>query len=418
MEYIKTSINQVDVNIVRTNKFKTIKMHVSFISNLDENTIATRALLPFVMKSASKKYPTKKSISMKLEDMYSADFNADVMKLSNAHIVSFDIGSIDSSYSLLNENLLEECFSFMSEIIYQPLFDSRLFGEEKRLHIEYIKGLYSNKMKYAIKEHRDIMFEGETYRLDPLGTEETITNVTLEDIKQAYQTMIQEDRLVVTIVGNVTEEDITPLIHTYLRPTKDAKLPVLKSTSHKQIQTVKTAEKVMDVKQAKLVIGYRLDVLFGEEDYYKALLFNLVFGGSSESMLFDEIRENSGLVYFINSTYSAYKGALFVYSGINQNDYQTVLDKVEDIIQKMQSGDIPVEILEMAKKTYINGLIQSTDSIYSLSSKMFHSYLFDYDLNIQKSIEEVSSITITDISKIASRLQKDTVFLLRGEQDE
>jgi len=418
MRFIKTKVNGININIVQTTKFKSLKVNIAFNSLLETEKVTERALMPYIMKSASNKYKTRQEMSIKLEEMYSASLNIQVMKLTEAHIIAFDISTIDNHYTLNNENIFEETLDFLNEIIYNPLFEEKTFIEEKRLHQEYLKGLLSNKMKYAIKEHRDIMFEHELYKVDPLGTAEKILTITNEDIISEYNKMIKNDKISITIIGNISEEEVLKGIKERFKGNNSNIKPNLLSTEFNDVQTVKEVIKVMDVNQAKLCVGYRLNILYNSENYYKALLFNLVLGGTSESMLFDEIREQSGLVYFINSSYSSYKGALFIYAGINQDDYDKVMEKIDTVLQNIKQGIIPEDMLEMAKNTYVNGLRQGMDSIHSLSSKAFHAYLFNYDFDVEKIVDEVQKVTIQDITDMAALLTKDTVYLLRGEPNE
>ena len=99
MEFIKKTKNNIDVNIIKTTKFKTTRIQVVFVSKLDEKTLTARALMPYIIKSVSKKYPSRDVLSSYLEEMYSASFNVGVNKITDAHIITFDMNFIDNYYS-------------------------------------------------------------------------------------------------------------------------------------------------------------------------------------------------------------------------------------------------------------------------------------------------------------------------------
>ena len=148
---LRTDITKLegDVNIIKTTKFKTTRIQVVFVSKLDEKTLTARALMPYIIKSVSKKYPSRDVLSSYLEEMYSASFNVGVNKITDAHIITFDMNFIDNYYTFGNEDLFNKAIEFIKELLFSPLFDKDIFIEEKRLMEEYFEGIYSNKTKYA-----------------------------------------------------------------------------------------------------------------------------------------------------------------------------------------------------------------------------------------------------------------------------
>jgi len=104
-----------------------------------------------------------------------------------------------------------------------------------------------------------------------------------------------------------------------------------------------------DVNQSKLIIGYRTNTYYKDADYYPALIFNAIFGGTSESLLFNKIREEMGKVYFISTSYDPDKGVLFIYSGISSKDYEEVATAIDKILTDIINQDYSDKLLETIK---------------------------------------------------------------------
>jgi len=418
MEFIKKTKNNIDVNIIKTTKFKTTRIQVVFVSKLDEKTLTARALMPYIIKSVSKKYPSRDVLSSYLEEMYSASFNVGVNKITDAHIITFDMNFIDNYYTFGNEDLFNKAIEFIKELLFSPLFDKDIFIEEKRLMEEYFEGIYSNKTKYAFNELKEVMFKDDTFRLSPLGSSDMINDVTLEDVKDEYRKMINTDKVFFSVVGNIDEEVVMSKLDKAFNIGPHPDYPKLIDDSSYVVSKPRYIEHYIDINQAKLVCGYRLDVLYNTKYYYAALVFNLLFGGTSESLLFREIREKSSLVYFINSNYNPYKGVLFVFAGINEKDYDTVMEKTSAIIEDIKKEQISEDTLEITKKLLLNSIIQGMDSNHSLIGKINQSYIFDFDYSLDKTIEHINSITLSDLAIVANKLKLDTTYLLRGDEHE
>ncbi len=406
------------LNMVKTTKFKTNKVQISFKNLLSEETVAKRAVLPYLLKAVSKKYHSREKMAAYLENMYAASFNVSVSKIAKTHGINFDFTFINDQYTLNDEKLFDEALLFIKEVLFNPLFDEAIFLEELRLLDEYFSGLYANKLKYAINRLNNIMFKDDVYRLSPFGERMLLTDLTLNDCITEYESMLKNDMITITVVGDIDFNDVEAAIKTHFKfNNRTLNLPLIDPFTKPSLKVNKVIE-TLDVKQAKLVIGYQLNVLYDTDDYLKVIIFNTLFGGSGESLLFKEIRDKQGLVYFINSSYDPYKGVLFVVSGIAKKDYQNVLATIDEIIIKIINQDYSDELLEISKTLQINGLIESLDSISSLAARINRNSLFNKPFNPQKLGEDIAKITKDDLTFIAKKMVQDTVFLLKDDNDE
>jgi len=230
--------------------------------------------------------------------------------------------------------------------------------------------------------------------------------------------MIKNDKITVSIVGDVNVENTVAIINKHLPFENRSKKIDLFEQNNKEITTVKEEIIVQDVQQAKLAMGYRFDVRYLDDDYYPAIVFNSLLGSSSDSLLHMRIREELGLVYFINSSYDFYKGVLFIFSGIDASKYEIVQEEIVKIITNIELGKIDLKFLEIAKLSLINSIIESHDSIGTQAVRLERQDFFNNEITKEKSIEFIQAVTLEDIKKVASKVSLDTKVLLRGENNE
>ena len=406
------------LNLITTKKFKTTRIQVSFANVLNPDTVTKRSLLPYLMHAVSKKHDSREKMSKYLEDMYAANFNVGVSRIGKTHFISFELSIINDNFTFNNELLFNKSLNFLNDVIFNPYFDKQIFKEESRLLKEYYDSIYSNKMKYAIVEMRHIMFENEIYKIDPLGNKEDLNRINFNDLEGIYNNMITSDLVTISVIGDIDFDEVENVIKNTFNFNDRLFIPVLLDNETKSFNEVTKIEKVIDVNQAKLVIGYRNETHYLSEDYYKTLVFNVLFGASSESMLFKEIREDKGLVYFINSSYDPYKGVMFISAGINAKDLDDVLNTTKGIIKNIITMNYSDELITTAKTIINNRLIESLDSSGGLLSRMFRNSLFNLEFDIEEIIKEILNVTKKDISDMAKNLKLDTIYLLRGDKDE
>ena len=406
------------LNMMKTDKFKSTRIHISFGAEFNEKTVTTRALIPYLMKAITQKYPSRSDLILYLESLYSAYFTGSVERIGTSHLVFFDLSIINNHYTLDQENLLEETFAFLHEVLYNPLFNEATFLEEKRLLIEYFESIYSNKFSYAVKLLNDTMFENESFKITSLGDEKYIDAITLEDAITEYQNMIHKDNITITVVGDIEYAQIEQLVDSYL-PFNPRSIELsYMDYETKEITDVVNKVVEQDIAQAKFSIGYRLPVYYDTELYNAALVFNTLLGGTSEAMLHMRIREELGLCYYIGSNYSSHKGVCFIHSGIDPLKKDTVLQETTEIIEKIKNMDYDSSLLDIAKKANITGIIESKDSNSSLAIRIERMSFYNKTVDFDTKIKGIENVTKEQVSEVAKKLVLDTTLLLRGKSNE
>lgn len=404
-----------NLNVLETTKFKTTRVEITFANKLTKEFSTKRALLPYLLKAITTKYPTRSKLQIAQEDMYSASFGTGIKKVGLTQIITFDLSIINNKYTFSNEDLFLEGIDFLKEIIFNPLFKEEVFKEEKRLLEEYFQSIYANKMRYSVKEALNNMYQGEDYNIDAYGDEEALKTLTLNDCIEAYHDMIKNDTININIVGDVNVLDVTETINKELSFSNRSNDLVLIDDSKKEDREHQVVLESQNVNQAKLVIGYQFSAYYDTEEYYQAVVLNTLVGGGPESLLFKKIREELSLVYFIGSAYDQNKGSFVVYSGINQNHYQKVVDEIDLVLKQVEEITYDEKFLVIAKKAIVSGLLQSFDNGGSLIGRLNSLSLFNKTLETDKLVDKINNVTKEELSNLVQLLKRDTTYLLRND---
>ena len=182
-------------------------------------------------------------------------------------------------------------------------------------------------------------------------------------------------------------------------------------------QKEKTDEKVitqnMKVNQGKLVIG--LDILeITEEEKYIASVYNILLGGSSNSKLFQNVREKASLAYTTNSNFSYVSGNIFVNAGIDIPNFEKTLDISKKQVESMKNGEFDETDIENAKKTIISNILsiddeQDTEIIYFLGQT-----LSDQKVTLEEYIDMINRVKKEQIIEFAKMVKINTIYFLKN----
>ena len=151
IEKINFKLNNIDVNILKTNKYKVASGIISFIRPLNKEDFTHYTLLNRLISSSCEKYPTKNALSNKMYELYDCTAYMSTGYAYKTANTTFVFSTINNKYSD-NKNILKECIDLLKEMMLKPLlenngFNKKNFIEEKKGLESDIKSIYNNKKR-------------------------------------------------------------------------------------------------------------------------------------------------------------------------------------------------------------------------------------------------------------------------------
>lgn len=421
MEVIKIK-NGINLNLIKTDKFKTNLLSVFLTVPLNENTITKNALIPAILRRGSNNLKTQEEISKTLEEMYGASFDCGVDKIGDNQVLKFYLETINNSYTEEGENILKEAINILLDLVFNPLVNNEKFDEtyvenEKNNIKQIIEGRKDSKATYALERCIEEMYKNLPYALYKYGRLEDLENINAENLYEQYKSMVNECKIDIFVSGDITEEIKNEIIkNENIAKLEDRNPNYIESNKENRIKQEKQEEIVsesMDVTQGKLILG--LDLLKEQEDdKYTALIYNAILGGTPNSKMFQNVREKNSLAYTASTSYIRQKGNIFVKCGIEIDNYEKALKIIKEQIEDMKKGEFTEEDIKQAKVNIVSTIKfipeeQDTELLYYFSQE-----LSGYQMNSEEYINKVNSITKEQIVELANRMQINTIYFLKN----
>ena len=400
-------------------RFKTSRMTVQLIAPLQRETAAANALLPAVLRRGTVRCPDMESLSAALDTLYGANIDYTVRKKGERQCVGFAAGFIDDAFTPHGEKLLEPVSAMLGELLLDPVthggrFLSSYVENEKANLIDAIRGLKNDKRDWADIRLMQEMCAGEPYSVLRLGDEETAGRITNQSLYVHGQALMASSRVEVIYCGSAEAQRVEDAVLTAL-----AALPRGAQTALPEVQRIQAPDtprrivETMDVTQGKLAMGYRCS----SDDYPAMVLANLIFGGTSNSKLFLNVRERLSLCYYASSSYARSKNILTVSSGVETADFKRAEAEIGRQLQAVQQGDWEDWEQEGALQAIRASLLSLSDSQGALEN----FYLGQIAAGVEETPEELAAaleqVTKERIVAAAQTVKPDTVYFLRGKEE-
>lgn len=419
LEYKKIQKKGFNLHFIKTNRFKTISMRVSFKRPLKKEEITLRNIVTDILLNTNKDYPKIRDIVIKTEDLYNFSATSTCYKSGNYSIVSWNASFLNEKYT--EKGMNEESIRFFMNLLFNPnvvnyQFDTKALDYTKEMLKNTIESIKDNPGRYSQVRMKEIMYPDsvQSYRMD--GYLEDLEEVNEENTYQYYQDMLKNDIVDIFVLGDFNIEEIENYLDKYIlldreQPKYKLSHIVPNEKTKEQIKVCKEAEKN---NQSKLAIGLKLYNLDDFERKYTLQTLAFILGGSGDSKLFKKVRGENSLCYYIQASPTALYQNMTITSGIDKNDYEKATQLIKETIQNIQSGDVTDEEIEQGINTYLNSCMEMYDSPSSIINTYLAQEYLGNDL-IEERMRQIKKVTKEKVIALSKKMYIDTIYLLEGD---
>jgi len=321
------------------------------------------------------------------------------------------------SLSALKKDL-ENGLDIFSDVLLNPFFSDSEIRRKKDLIKGSLIQSEDNPSFVASKAFIKEVFGAHPYGRLITGSIESIENITRDDIVMFYQKTYLPENAMLTVVGDLTSEEVNSLINKYLGQWKTEERRQT-TEERKQIEKKLREKKVVvidkDITQANIILGH-IGISRDNPDYYAVSVMNYILGGGGfASRLMKVIRDEMGLAYSIYSSFSVNKepGQFEVEVQTKNESAEVVISEILKQIERIKNEMVTDHELEDSK-AYLTGSfprrLETSKRIADfITAVQYYGLGDDY---IEKYPEYIKNVTKDDILQAAKKYLDNENYIL------
>ena len=438
----------IKIKRFENNKFKTNEIAVFVTIKQTQENATKNALIPAVLRRGSANFQNQLEISKKLENMYGASFNCGVDKSGDYIILKFFIETINNEYSDSKENLAQEAFNLLTDIVFNPLVENDGFNinyvkQEKDNLAKIINSKKDDKANYAYQRCIEEMFKNNPYGIYKYGSLQDLEKINEKNLYEYYLNIIQNSPIFIYINGknansiNVDENinnnfkiafnnnsneynenddlqeknenaEIEDNKNTEIKDNKNIEIVDNKNAEIVALQPINIVKEKLDVTQGKLIIGLNAP----SENKYAVTMYNTILGGGANSKLFQNVREKESLAYYASSRYIRRKNAIIIRTGIELANYDKAVKVIKEQLEEMKKGNISDYELASAKTLILASLKLIPESQEDIMAFDFDQDVFNENLTFEQYYKKIENITLKEIIDVTNQVRINTIYYL------
>ena len=276
---------------------------------------------------------------------YTAEqMSVELQKLGSSINISSSTDEITFNVQCLKKNL-DKTLSLLEERMFNPKFTDDAFKRNQKQILESFKVMKSQPATVASEVIAKINYgPNNILGMSEDGTENSVRNISLQDIQNYYNNYMTTEGMKVVIVGDVKQAEILPKM-TFLDklPNKKIDLPKVAATPLSTDQAKIYLVDIPKAAQTEFRVGYNTGLKYDATgEFYEAGLMNFALGGGFNGRLNIMLREEKGWTYGARSSFSGdqYGGDFEFSSGIRADATDSALAEVVNQLKNYSANGI------------------------------------------------------------------------------
>jgi zinc protease len=255
-------------------------------------------------------------------------------------------------------------------------------------------------------------FNGHPYQLQPVGTESSLSSITVQDLQKYQETQMVKSRMLLVVVGDVSKAQVERLVRGSL-----GKLPAgsyrwtLPDTLPRDRSAALTVNRPLPT---NYILGLYSGPRADSKDYHALRIATAILSGQ----LFSEIRSKRNLTYAVDAPFierAVSAGGLYV----TTVDPRTTLEVMQRELLDLQTGTVEPRALERLILQFITQYFLDNESGAQQADFLARAELYYGDFRrADRFVDELRAITPSDIQRAAVRYMRDVRFVYIGNARE
>jgi predicted Zn-dependent peptidase len=294
----------------------------------------------------------------------------------------------------------EEVFDLLAEMLLAPTYPE--VDSEREVVLEEI-AMYEDEPQDRVHD----ILAGAVFGDHPLGRRvlgeaEVIASIPVSDIGAYHGQRYTGANIVIGAAGHLEHERIVALAERLFSPPARGD----SAASAAEPDGARLRFYAKDTEQYHICFG-ATGIVRDDERRYGLAVLDSIFGGSTSSRLFREVREKRGLAYSVGSYNEQYtdSGLVATYVGTREDNVEEACAVIGAELERLRSESVSGEELARAKENVKGRLVLSSESTAARMTRISRATLFDLPIeDLDSMLAKLDAVTVEELSELAAEL--------------
>ncbi|HLU89641.1 MAG TPA: pitrilysin family protein [Cyclobacteriaceae bacterium] len=309
----------------------------------------------------------------------------------------------------------DKILELMADVLFNPVFPQAELDKLKKQALTSLAAAKDNPNAISSRLTNALVY-GKEHPYGENQTEETTENITVEDIRNYYETYFKPNIAYMAIVGDINAKEAEKLVRDYFGKWESSNVPEMGYETPQAPDQIKVAivDRPASV-QSVIKLAYPLEMNPAKEDYLATRVLAYILGGGFNSRLNMKLREEKGFTYGAGSSIGSDKliANFTASTSVRTEVTDSALTEMIHEIRKIVQEGITEEELEEAKANLSGSFGRSLENPSTIAS--FAINIAQYNLPedyYSTYLQRLDDLTVEDIDAATKKyIQPDNMHI-------
>jgi predicted Zn-dependent peptidase len=309
-----------------------------------------------------------------------------------------------SVYARVIDQHVPEAFDVMAEMVFRPTLSD--VDSERAVILEEIAMYEDDPQEKVFDVFGEAVFGDHPLGRAIIGRAPVIADTPVPEIARFYASRYLPGSVVIAAAGAVDHEALVELAAERVGSAGADRSGARTATEAAHAAPANRRFERKDTEQYHVCLG-GLGLSRHDDRRFALRVLDTIFGGTSSSRLFQEIRERRGLAYAVYSFTSAYQdtGQVGLYLGTRAENLVEALTVVGAELARLRDEPATEEELVRAKENLKGRVVLSLESTNARMNRLGSEVLADAPLlSLDELVERIDAVSLQDLAALATEL--------------
>ncbi|MEX0966507.1 MAG: pitrilysin family protein [Bacteroidia bacterium] len=327
----------------------------------------------------------------------SEEISSQIERLGSQIQIKADREYMHAEVKSLTKNFMPT-MELLREVLFRPAFLEEDFQRVKMQQLEHITNQAKQPATLVSKAFSGIIYGNDhVYSTPTLGTYESVSSITLEDVKNFYKNNFLPDNAKLVSCGDVGEDEVLAALgeigtwESGVYPSEE--FFAIKKLPETRVYLVNKD----DAPQSEIRVGYLALPFDATGPYFKSQIMNYPLGGAFNSRINLNLREDKGYTYGAGSFFygSKFPGPFTVYTSVRADATAHAVEEIMRELEDFRKKGMSAEELQFTK----NSLGQRDALKYETNYQKLNFLMKIAEYNLDKDFVKEQSAILNGITK-------------------
>ncbi len=322
-----------------------------------------------------------------------------------SHFNAFTSNEHTGYYAKANKKHIDNILDVLSDIYINSVFPEKELEKEKGVIIEEIN-MYKDLPQWIVhEEFSKLLYGDQPAGWTLAGTRDTVQKIKRTDLIDYKNKHYVASSTVVIVAGSFDEKTVFKKVAQNFN-----KIGTWKKEEKRKVKESQEEAKVSlfykDTDQTHLIVGVRTCDTYNKLNIPLRLIEGVLSGGMS-ARLFQKMRDEKGICYYVRADAEAYTdhGFFTVSAGVDSNRISEGIEAILFELKSLKEELVPADELKRVKSNLIGSMLLSLESSDSVASFLGGQEVHKKPLKTPDDItKEIESVTAEDIKSLAQKI--------------